>query len=633
MSRRPATPCSTRHRPPLVAAWIWLALFASARGQDVKTQDPAAASLGLTAAAGSLPAWQAPDPKAMVDLSTQVRSVNPSVFIVGNPNSGYGTAFVISKEHRLLATNAHVADFLDNAGQLLAISNGTTTVFDVDKVWYHPGVIRRTSAGINIRSQSPSDGKVFPMGPDVAVLQLSGDDELPDALPLAQPDEVMDLFGKPVGMIGFPGHDTIHWPQLGEKASASYHQGVVARVSDFLNSADADPRDRQFLRHTMGSWGGFSGSPIFLAGGRVAAIHNAAGSRQSGSVIALLSYGIRIDCLWELLAYHALTDKITVPLPTADLRLARFEVEDAKLNAFDEAKDLVERGKILMQEGSHSAAGELFNEAIGKTPNYADAYFFRSKNYNEYVSVAWQSRVANAIRMGQTAEYLKYDQLALDSAQRAATLEPVNIDYLLDVTLKKQNLSFAKNIVQGIGPQPELETRAIAAKILQRPDLTAYQRGMAFTIYAGSHPLANDDLPWSTRAIVADPFEYGWYENRAATYQTLGLNAQAAADNARAAELQKAFLSHLKAWRLATSGAAAARNGQEAVRLAEEACRITEFKHWDYVSTLAAAHAEAGNSDQAIHWATEALRLAPEVKKSDQARMLRAYRNKLVWRQ
>jgi hypothetical protein len=251
-------------------------------------QDPLAESLGLTRDTRSLPIWTKPNPDLVDDLSQQVRVINPSVMIVGSSDGGYGTAFVISKEHRLLATNAHVADIRHEFGQMLAIPSGTSQVFEIDRVYYHPGVVRGKSGQIQFRSTNPADGKVVPTSPDIALLHVAGDDKLPDALPLASPEELEDLFAKTVGMLGFPGHDTVSWPGLGKKAQATYRQGVISRATDFFNDAGAASRDRQHLQHTMQSWGGFSGSPIFLANGRVAALHNAGATIQNEGRVAAI---------------------------------------------------------------------------------------------------------------------------------------------------------------------------------------------------------------------------------------------------------------------------------------------------------------------------------------------------------
>ena len=63
------------------------------------------------------------------------------------------------------------------------------------------------------------------------------------------------------------------------------------------------------------------------------------------------------------------------------------------------------------------------------------------------------------------------------------------------------------------------------------------------------------------------------------------------------------------AWMLATCPEERVRNGAEAVTCAERACQLTHHKQTVYLSTLAAAYAEAGRFPEAIDAAETALRL------------------------
>src|SRR5690349_19148082 len=65
--------------------------------------------LQLDKASKSIPLWAPVPASEGNDLSALVHRLHPSIFLVGS-HEGRGTAWVISKENRLLATNAHVAD-------------------------------------------------------------------------------------------------------------------------------------------------------------------------------------------------------------------------------------------------------------------------------------------------------------------------------------------------------------------------------------------------------------------------------------------------------------------------------------------------------------------------------------------
>jgi hypothetical protein len=115
------------------------------------------------------------------DLNRAARRVKRGLVLVGHPRRGHGTAFVISRKHRLLATAAHVADHAFEEDGMLAVPEGSTTEYHVVRVWFHPGIVRKLDEGLFARSERPDDGEIAYRVPDVAVIQLSDDGpELPD---------------------------------------------------------------------------------------------------------------------------------------------------------------------------------------------------------------------------------------------------------------------------------------------------------------------------------------------------------------------------------------------------------------------------------------------------------------------
>ncbi len=76
------------------------------------------------------------------------------------------------------------------------------------------------------------------------------------------------------------------------------------------------------------------------------------------------------------------------------------------------------------------------------------------------------------------------------------------------------------------------------------------------------------------------------------------------------------------AWLLATCPEPAVRNGEMAVELALKACAASRFKSAGQLDTLAAAYAESGAFEDAIHWQKKAIELAsPELAASLKERL------------
>jgi tetratricopeptide (TPR) repeat protein len=119
----------------------------------------------------------------------------------------------------------------------------------------------------------------------------------------------------------------------------------------------------------------------------------------------------------------------------------------------------------------------------------------------------------------------------------------------------------------------------------------------------------------------------------------LGQTREAMSHYARALRLQPDFPEALDrlAWIAATDSRPELRNGTEAVNMAQRACELTEHKQAQYLATLAAAYAEAGQSAEAVSAAETAGNLAASAGQKEMAakcgNLLEALKSSKPWRE
>ena len=131
----------------------------------------------------------------------------------------------------------------------------------------------------------------------------------------------------------------------------------------------------------------------------------------------------------------------------------------------------------------------------------------------------------------------------------------------------------------------------------------------------------------STQAIAIRPEFAAAFAQRGAAHSKLQQFAEALADFRAAVTLepQEPSFNNALAWLLATCPDADIRNGADAVIHASKACELTGQAVMGYCDTLAAAHAEAGQFEQAVTLQELVLTNIPADEQADYQHRLQLY--------
>lgn len=123
-----------------------------------------------------------------------------------------------------------------------------------------------------------------------------------------------------------------------------------------------------------------------------------------------------------------------------------------------------------------------------------------------------------------------------------------------------------------------------------------------------------------TQAIQLDPNPARAYNDRGSVRYHKGEYDKAIEDYTEAIQLDPKLASAYNnlAWCFSTCPEAQYRDGQQAVITGRKACELSEWKHIDFIKTLAAAYAELGNFQQAMKYQKMCIKILDEDAKKKQ---------------
>ncbi len=169
----------------------------------------------------------------------------------------------------------------------------------------------------------------------------------------------------------------------------------------------------------------------------------------------------------------------------------------------------------------------------------------------------------------------------------------------------------------------------------QAPDDLSLQNQLAYYHLADDRPRKAIEL--FGKVLEQDPENASALRGRGDAYLAVGKHADAVTDFAQSIkhDPENAGTYNNLAWVLATSTEDKVRDGKRALELAKKACELTDYKQAHILSTLAAAHAELGDFEEARKWSAKAVELAD--KESEQLEQLKkeleSYRQDKPWRE
>ncbi|MFO0877672.1 MAG: tetratricopeptide repeat protein [Gemmataceae bacterium] len=256
------------------------------------------------------------------------------------------------------------------------------------------------------------------------------------------------------------------------------------------------------------------------------------------------------------------------------------------------------RGNVLDMLGNPKAAIECYTKALQAQPYLPAVYQMLGAAHNR-MDTMWRGY--------EMARELVPDHpivvaFAANNELRLENEYPEDFsDRYQDLCLRGREQFDASKIEKAIATYTEA--------IQLHPDraLAYFRRGRVYATGKQDYTRAIADF---AEAIARNPNFASAYNSRGVAHlQGAKDYTRAIADYRKAIQLDSHFANphNNLAWLLATCPQDEVRNGEKAVLHAQRACELVSVENPQFLDTLAAAHAEQGNFEEAVRWSRKAL--------------------------
>ncbi|MHC2068623.1 tetratricopeptide repeat protein [Bremerella sp. T1] len=313
---------------------------------------------------------------------------------------------------------------------------------------------------------------------------------------------------------------------------------------------------------------------------------------------------------------------VTEQLAPGDLTsLQAYAQTFAKLGEFDEAIKAVNQ---IVKTNPNSPIGYLLRAQFKVMAGNVNAAI---EDLDQVLVLAPRSVPALLMRASMYIEREDY-KAALQDVERALAADTGNMQALLiRATLYAQEGKFAEAI------------RDLEALQIRNSENATITLQLATLYQAAKRPRKAVEV--YNQVLKLEPENVNAMRGKGDALLSYGKHAEAVETYLNALKIQEdeegGILNNL-AWVMATSTNDNVRDGEKALKYAVEACEATDYSQAHILSTLAAAHAEKGEFDEARKWSKKAVEVAGGDEAAAEIREhlkneLKAYEGNEAWRE